>query len=49
MLDILSPKDTAVVHLPDTVLKLPHPVVAGSNCRIVTMISGMNFSGYNVN
>jgi hypothetical protein len=40
MLDIFSPKDedTAVIDPNHIVLKLPHPVVLGNNCRIFTMI-----------
>jgi hypothetical protein len=41
-------EDTAVVDSTDIVLKLRHPVVSGSNRRIVTMIFGMNLSGYSV-
>jgi hypothetical protein len=39
MLDILSPKDedTAIIDPTHIVLKLPHPLVLGNNCRIVTM------------
>ena len=35
-------EDTPVMDLIDIILKLPHPVVSGSNCRIVTMIFGIN-------
>jgi hypothetical protein len=47
-LDILFPKDedTAIIDPTDIVLKLPHPMVVGNNCRIVTMIYGMNFERY---
>ena len=51
MLDTFFPpeiEDNAVTDPADIVLKLPHSVVSGSNCRTVTMIFGMNLSGYNV-
>jgi hypothetical protein len=41
-------EDTVVLNLTAIVLKLPHPVVSGSNCRTVTMIFGMNLSGCKV-
>jgi len=37
-------EDTAVIDPTDIILKLPYPVVTGSNCRNVTMIFGMNLS-----
>jgi hypothetical protein len=37
---------TAVMNLIDIVLKLPHPLVSGSSCRIVIKIFGMNLSGF---
>jgi hypothetical protein len=47
---LFSPEieDNAVIDPADNVLKLPHLVVSGSNCRIVTMIFGKNLSGYHV-
>ena len=40
MLDILSPRDedTAVIDPTVIVLKLPHRLVIGKNCRIFTLI-----------
>jgi hypothetical protein len=40
MLDILFPRDedTAVMDPTDIVLKLPHSLVLGNDCRIVTLI-----------
>ena len=39
-------EDTIVMDVADIVLKLPRPVVSGSNCSIVTMVFGMNISGF---
>ena len=38
-------EDTAVIDPANNALKLPHSLVSGSNCRIVTMNFGMNLSG----
>jgi len=37
-------EDTAVIDPTDTILKLPYPVVSGSNRRNVTKIFAMNLS-----
>jgi hypothetical protein len=41
-------EDTAVIDPSDSVLKLPPPLVSGSSYRIVTIIFGVDLSGYNV-